>query len=236
MRAFRNNSLDDSDHRQSIAFALHQKRQAKCREVRAASLAVTGTVDNTTPSSTLYGQVAGPRSVSVDPRSNGDVDVVREFYRTPTLLAEDPGFSAVDRSNAAESLDDVFGAGTAPPQVFVRADSEDVAGPPDQDPFTDEVFVNPALFDSSGPLWIPPPADRRTPTLPWCQEDQDLEDQAPAVQQRPQEQARPAPSLGEVGRRSSKARRAPPPPPQPPAGQMTPPEETGSGWSSPDLT
>ncbi|VDD75000.1 unnamed protein product [Mesocestoides corti] len=88
--------MDDSSERQHIAMALHQQRQAKCREVRAASLAQQLNQHIKSPSSTRM------------------ADNIREFYRTPTMLAEDEPLFSADQPNQ-EKLEeggggDIWGA------------------------------------------------------------------------------------------------------------------------------
>uniref|UniRef100_A0A5K3F2M0 Uncharacterized protein n=1 Tax=Mesocestoides corti TaxID=53468 RepID=A0A5K3F2M0_MESCO len=173
--------------------ALHQQRQAKCREVRAASLAQQLNQHIKSPSSTRM------------------ADNIREFYRTPTMLAEDEPLFSADQPNQ-EKLEeggggDIWGAASLDDPSTTSYDVNSLAddsGAQESQlrPTTNEAFADGYHFDQHTSLWIPSEEDRRTPTLPWTSSlDADtLVDTGPSTSTNRR-------------RKSTKTTPAPPPPP-----------------------
>ncbi|VDO08919.1 unnamed protein product [Rodentolepis nana] len=163
--------------------ALHQQRQAKCRQVRAASMA-------------KQRQEQQKRHQHHNQQSQNSnkvsqmADNIREFYRTPTMLVEDdPAFyreepDEVDNQHHPEGneyryvpeherRDSWRAVSNEEPSstsydVNSFAESSDLHGARAPQSGGD-AFTNEGLdqLNPKAPLWVPPESDRRTPTLPW---------------------------------------------------------------------
>ncbi|CDS40324.1 hypothetical protein EmuJ_000790000 [Echinococcus multilocularis] len=154
--------------------ALHQQRQAKCREVRAASMAQHLQQQQ-------LNQQKQPHNSSNDTQM---ADNIREFYRTPTMLAGDEPFYSHGQSQQEHQLreeehEEGFEQGRGgwrgtliEEQSSTSYDVNSlVEGPDAQDSRAqearEEVFRKGDKFSPQIPLWLPAEEDRRTPTLPW---------------------------------------------------------------------
>nr|CDS27960.1 hypothetical protein HmN_000780700 [Hymenolepis microstoma] len=163
--------------------ALHQQRQAKCRQVRAASLAKQRQEQQKRQ------QQQNQQSQNSN-RVNQMADNIREFYRTPTMLVEDePAFfreehDEVDRQHYPEGNEygyvpeherrESWRATLNEEPSSTTYDVNSFAEDPDlhgqRAPRSGgDVFTNEGLdqLNPKAPLWVPPESDRRTPTLPW---------------------------------------------------------------------
>ncbi|KAM3178603.1 hypothetical protein ACTXT7_002230 [Hymenolepis weldensis] len=223
VHAFRN-SLDESSERQHIAMALHQQRQAKCRQVRAASMA----------KQRQRQEEKQQRQNQQSQNSNRDTQMaenIREFYRTPTMLVEDePPFfqeepeEEVDRKQYPEEKEygyeqehereDAWRAISTEEPSSTSYDVNSFAEDPDSHGTSapqggGDVFTSKRLdkFNPNAPLWMPPESDRRTPTLPWTSSlDADTLMEAKAAS------SSSAAAVAGGHRKSTKKTPAPPPP------------------------
>ncbi|VDK23816.1 unnamed protein product [Taenia asiatica] len=190
--------------------ALHQQRQAKCREVRAASMA----------------QHLQKRQLNQQKQSQNSsndtqmADNIREFYRTPTMLAEDEPFyphgelqqeHQLREEEHEEEHEQGRGGWRAMSIEEPSSTSYDVNSlveePDIQEPRAQgarsDVFGEGDKFSQQTPLWLPSEEDRRTPTLPWTSSlDADTLIEAGTTS-----------TSGSGRRKSTKKTPAPPPPP-----------------------
>lgn len=205
--------------------ALHQQRQAKCRQVRAASMAKQ-----------RQEQEKRQRQQNQQSQnSNRDTqmaDNIREFYRTPTMLVEDeppfyqeePEEEEVDRKQYPEEKEygyeqeherrDAWRAISTEEPSSTSYDVNSFAEDPDSHGTSapqggGDVFTSKRLdkFSPNTPLWMPPESDRRTPTLPWTSSlDADTLMEAKAA-------SSSSATAGAGGRRKSTKKTPAPPPP-----------------------
>lgn len=189
--------------------ALHQQRQAKCREVRAASMA----------------QYLQQRQLSQQKQSRNSsndtqmADNIREFYRTPTMLAEDEPFYPHGQLQQEHQLREeeheeeheqerggwramsVEEPSSTSYDVNSLVEEPDVQESRAQEARSD-VFGEGDKFSQQTPLWLPSEEDRRTPTLPWTSSlDADILIEVGTT-----------PTSGSGRRKSTKKTPAPPPP------------------------
>lgn len=151
--------------------ALHQQRQAKCRQVRAASMAQQQQLQ-------MQQQQQSNQRLSDKTEMAADI---REFYRTPTMLAEDVEQSQhvhkhLKKTGKAEDHEarmSVDGWRVVTSTEDPSSTSYDVHSLVDEpgvhgDTRALGVFgEGGGQFDSHAPIWLPSGEDRRTPTLPW---------------------------------------------------------------------
>ncbi|KAM7539940.1 hypothetical protein Aperf_G00000022612 [Anoplocephala perfoliata] len=188
---------------------LHQQRQAKCRQVRAASLAKQQ-----------------QRKVTSDTKA---ADNIREFYRTPTMLAEDePPFYTEEREDHQQYPEETEEKEYGYEQEHERGDNWRATS--SEEPTSTSYDLN-SLAEEPGaratqesdvlsggsegldqfnqvPLWMPSEADRRTPTLPWTSSlDADT-----VIEAKASSSSTPTPVAVGGRRKSTKKTPAPPPP------------------------
>ncbi|VDM18273.1 unnamed protein product [Hydatigera taeniaeformis] len=154
--------------------ALHQQRQAKCREVRAASMA----------QHLQQRQQNQQKQPKYSPNDIQMADNIREFYRTPTMLAEDESFNPHGQLQPEHQLREEeheeeheqerggWKAISIEEPSSTSYDMNSLVEEPDvQEPQAQEVksemFGEGDKFSHQTPLWLPSEEDRRTPTLPW---------------------------------------------------------------------
>ncbi len=178
---------------------------------------------------------------SQPPNGTPLADNIREFYRTPTMLAEDPFFAEDQEHRQQTGYDEeetgVGGGGGGwratsldePSSTSYDVNSlvEDTEPEPQvhhqqhlQQQQQPDLFINEGALDDftqqrvqDEPLWLPSVQDRRTPTLPWTSSlDADAILDSPTATATPTQATTSSAAAG--GRRkSTKKTPAPPPPP-----------------------
>ncbi|KAL5112479.1 hypothetical protein TcWFU_007274 [Taenia crassiceps] len=190
--------------------ALHQQRQAKCREVRAASMA----------QHLQHHQLSQQKQPQNSSNDTQMADNIREFYRTPTMLAEDEPFYPHGQHQQEHQLQEeeheeehgqerggwramsIEGPSSTSYDVNSLIEEPDVQEPRAQEVRSD-AFEERDKFSQQAPLWLPSEEDRRTPTLPWTSSlDADMLIEVGTT-----------PTSGSGRRKSTKKTPAPPPPP-----------------------
>lgn len=217
--------------------ALHQQRQAKCRQVRAASLAKQHQQQQ---QKQLRDQ---QRNVTSDAQI---ADNIREFYRTPTMLTEDEApFYPEEREDHQQCSEETEEKEYGYEQEHERGDTwratssdepsstsydvnslveePEAHGMSSRAPHGSDVFSGGSegldQFNQQGSLWMPSEADRKTPTLPWTSSlDADTLMEAKAA-------SSSTPTPGAVGGRRKSTKKAPAPPP-PSVNRKSPPSDS----------